>query len=289
MIIHRDLKPENLLLSAEGHIKLTDFDILLIFVFLSFIFFFLHFFFFFEIRLSHIGLIEEGIHEEHLATNSEIDSTLSLNRYTRNTAEMRIRRTRVVGTPDYLAPEILLGTGHGPAVDWWALGVIVFEFVTGIPPFNDETVEQIFRNILSRDIPWTDENMSKDCRDFIDKLLTQDPSQRLGSSGTEKVKCHPFFAEITWETLLDHPFKNDFISLPGDNTYTGNFQRRESRYSKISFTDDETDSSGSQNASFQHFSFKGLDSLLKNGEFDLLSSQSSVESSKSKSDENSSS
>ena len=51
----------------------------------------------------------------------------------------------MIGTPDYLAPEILLGTGHGQSVDWWALGVILFEFITGIPPFNDATAEQIFQ------------------------------------------------------------------------------------------------------------------------------------------------
>lgn len=189
------------------------------------------------------------------------------NRTTRNTAEMRIRRTRVVGTPDYLAPEILLGTGHGPAVDWWALGVIVFEFLTGIPPFNDETVEQIFGNILNRDIPWPEENMTGDAKDFIDKLLTLDPTQRLGSSGTEKVKGHSFFGNITWETLLDKPFKNEFISLPGDNTYTGNFLRRDSRYSRISIPDEENELNASPILpnNFQHFSFKGLDSILSQG------------------------
>jgi serine/threonine protein kinase len=62
------------------------------------------------------------------------------------------RRYSFVGTPDYLAPEVLLGTGHSFSVDWWALGVIVFEFLTGIPPFNDETEQNIFENILNRSI-----------------------------------------------------------------------------------------------------------------------------------------
>ena len=60
------------------------------------------------------------------------------------------KRYSFVGTPDYLAPEVILGTGHGKAVDWWALGVILFEFLTGCPPFNAETPQQIFENILNR-------------------------------------------------------------------------------------------------------------------------------------------
>lgn len=59
---------------------------------------------------------------------------------------------RIFGTPDYLAPELLLMQGHGPAVDWWALGVCLYEFMTGIPPFNDETPEKVFENILNKSI-----------------------------------------------------------------------------------------------------------------------------------------
>lgn len=57
---------------------------------------------------------------------------------------------RILGTPDYLAPELLLSQGHGPSVDYWALGVCLYEFMTGIPPFNDETPQKVFENILKR-------------------------------------------------------------------------------------------------------------------------------------------
>jgi serine/threonine-protein kinase greatwall len=57
---------------------------------------------------------------------------------------------RILGTPDYLAPELLLMQGHGKGVDWWALGVCLYEFLTGVPPFNDETPQKVFDNILSR-------------------------------------------------------------------------------------------------------------------------------------------
>lgn len=51
------------------------------------------------------------------------------------------RKRKAVGTPDYLAPELLLGAGHGPEVDWWSLGVVTYEFITGVPPFNADTPE----------------------------------------------------------------------------------------------------------------------------------------------------
>jgi serine/threonine protein kinase len=64
---------------------------------------------------------------------------------------------KIVGTPDYLSPEILLGTGHSPAVDWWAVGVMVYEFLVGYPPFTDESPEKIFQNILNHSIDWPDD------------------------------------------------------------------------------------------------------------------------------------
>jgi serine/threonine protein kinase len=64
---------------------------------------------------------------------------------------------RIVGTPDYMAPEIINGTStNNPTIDWWSLGCMLFEFICGLPPFNDETVEQIYDNIVNRRIPWDD-------------------------------------------------------------------------------------------------------------------------------------
>ena len=64
-------------------------------------------------------------------------------------------KTTVAGTPDYLAPELLLGTGHGTSVDMWALGICAFEFLTGCPPFNDTSIELIFQRILDRSMSLT--------------------------------------------------------------------------------------------------------------------------------------
>ncbi|KAM3929132.1 serine/threonine-protein kinase greatwall [Leptodactylus fuscus] len=130
---------------------------------------------------------------------------------------------KILGTPDYLAPELLLGKSHGPAVDWWALGVCLFEFLTGIPPFNDETPAQVFQNILKRDIPWPedDETLSVNAHDAIDILLTLDNTKR---AGLKELKAHPFFHAIEWENLQNMPMP--FIPQPDDETDTTYFEAR---------------------------------------------------------------
>ena len=91
------------------------------------------------------------------------------------------KQSRILGTPDYLAPELLLGQGHGAPVDWWALGVCLYEFMTGIPPFNDDSPSLVFDNILSLNIEWPqgEEALSLNAVQCIMSLLCLDPSLRL--------------------------------------------------------------------------------------------------------------
>ncbi|KAI8826995.1 uncharacterized protein EV422DRAFT_490988 [Fimicolochytrium jonesii] len=107
------------------------------------------------------------------------------------------------GTPDYLAPESILGLGQGTSVDWWALGVILYEFIVGVPPFHAPTPTQVFENILTHRIDWCDEevDMSAEARDLMESLMCQDIETRLGTRGAKEVKRHPFFKELNWETL----------------------------------------------------------------------------------------
>ncbi|KFV49768.1 Serine/threonine-protein kinase greatwall, partial [Tyto alba] len=130
---------------------------------------------------------------------------------------------RILGTPDYLAPELLLTKPHGCAVDWWALGVCLFEFLTGIPPFNDETPTQVFQNILKRDIPWPEgeEKLSDNAQNAIDILLTIDSIKR---AGLKELKHHPFFHGVDWDNLQNQTMP--FIPQPDDETDTSYFEAR---------------------------------------------------------------
>ncbi|KAH1091612.1 hypothetical protein J1N35_018869 [Gossypium stocksii] len=178
-VIHRDLKPDNLLIGQDGHIKLTDFG------------------------LSKVGLINStddlsgpSFGSSGLMEDDEPKEQISPKRERR-------QKHSVVGTPDYLAPEILLGMGHGATADWWSVGIILFELLVGLPPFNAETPPLIFDNIMNRNIPWpkVPEEMSYEAYDLIDKLLTENPVQRLGATGASEVKQHVFFKDINWSTL----------------------------------------------------------------------------------------
>ncbi|XP_035658622.1 serine/threonine-protein kinase greatwall-like isoform X2 [Branchiostoma floridae] len=130
---------------------------------------------------------------------------------------------RVLGTPDYLAPELLLGKKHGAGVDWWSLGVCLFEFLTGVPPFNDQTPDLVFQNILHRDIPWPEgeEALSDQARDAINSLLSMEDYNRPGPT---ELQSHPLFKGLDWANL--HDMAAPFVPCPDDDTDTSYFEAR---------------------------------------------------------------
>ncbi|XP_005105833.1 uncharacterized protein LOC101852430 [Aplysia californica] len=127
---------------------------------------------------------------------------------------------RILGTPDYLAPEILLQKPHSFSVDWWALGVCLYEFLTGLPPFNDQTPEAVFENILNRNIVWPEgeEALSEDAQSAVEQLLTMDVERRPTAKG---VKAMPFFTALDWSSVLH--MEAPFVPQPDDNMDTTYF------------------------------------------------------------------
>lgn len=185
-IVHRDLKPDNLLITALGHIKLTDFG------------------------LSKMGLMS-------LATNlyeGYIDSE------TRQFSDKQ-----VYGTPEYIAPEVILRQGYGKPVDWWSMGIILYEFLIGCVPFFGETPEELFAHTVNDDIEWPAEDdwaIAPEAKDLIQQLLQQNPRERLGIGGAHEVKEHIYFGnEVDWNSLLRQ--KAEFVPQLANDDDTSYF------------------------------------------------------------------
>lgn len=102
-----------------------------------------------------------------------------------------------MGTPDYFAPEVILKLPYDYKIDWWALGICLYEMVCGFPPFNDEDVQKIFENILNHEIsfPEDDEKLSKNLEDAILTLLDNDPNTR---ADFDVILHIGYFQDVDW-------------------------------------------------------------------------------------------
>ncbi|XP_075397229.1 microtubule-associated serine/threonine-protein kinase 4 isoform X3 [Tenrec ecaudatus] len=200
-IVHRDLKPDNLLVTSMGHIKLTDFG------------------------LSKVGLMSmtTNLYEGHI----EKDAREFLDK-------------QVCGTPEYIAPEVILRQGYGKPVDWWAMGIILYEFLIGCVPFFGDTPEELFGQVISDEINWPekDEAPPPNAQDLITVLLRQNPLERLGTGGAYEVKQHRFFRSLDWNSLLRQ--KAEFIPQLESEDDTSYFDTRSEKYHHME-TEEEDD------------------------------------------------
>ncbi|XP_045650186.1 microtubule-associated serine/threonine-protein kinase 4 isoform X2 [Ursus americanus] len=214
-IVHRDLKPDNLLVTSMGHIKLTDFG------------------------LSKVGLMSmtTNLYEGHI----EKDAREFLDK-------------QVCGTPEYIAPEVILRQGYGKPVDWWAMGIILYEFLVGCVPFFGDTPEELFGQVISDEINWPekDEAPPPDAQDLITLLLRQNPLERLGTGGAYEVKQHRFFRSLDWNSLLRQ--KAEFIPQLESEDDTSYFDTRSEKYHHMETEEEDDTNDEDFNVEIRQFS-----------------------------------
>uniref|UniRef100_A0A7N0U5A1 non-specific serine/threonine protein kinase n=2 Tax=Kalanchoe fedtschenkoi TaxID=63787 RepID=A0A7N0U5A1_KALFE len=175
-VIYRDLKPENILIHQDGHVILTDFD-------LSFL------------TSCKPQVIKHPLPKNRRRSRSQPPPTF--------VAEPVSQSNSFVGTEEYIAPEIITGVGHSSAIDWWALGIFLYEMLYGRTPFRGKNRKKTFSNILHKDLTFPSSiPVSLAARQLIHALLNKDPASRLGStSGSNEIKKHPFFKDINWPLI----------------------------------------------------------------------------------------
>lgn len=165
-VIYRDLKPENCLLDANGHLLLTDFG------------------------LSKVALPGSRGHTGSVATTATAESDDGC-------------CNSILGTLEYMAPEVVLGKKYDRAVDWWSFGALGFDLITGNPPFRGRNNAKIQENIVKQKLvlPYF---LSPDAKDLLTRLLRKEPRKRLGANmpkDLDTIKSHRFFRKIDWVRL----------------------------------------------------------------------------------------
>ncbi|XP_078434168.1 protein kinase superfamily protein [Wolffia australiana] len=188
-VIYRDLKPENVLVREDGHIMLSDFDL--------------------SLRCAASPVLLRSPPSDQascaipcLAASRDPGSTVMM------VAEPAAARSEsFVGTHEYLAPEIVKGESHGSTVDWWTVGIFLYELLYGRTPFKGETEEETLANIVFKELYFPPVPAVTDqARDLVRALLAKDPARRLGRArGAAEIKRHGFFRGLNWALIRSAP------------------------------------------------------------------------------------
>lgn len=165
-------------------------------------------------------------------------------------AKQVIDRTYTLcGTPDYLAPEVIIGQGHGKGVDWWTLGVLIFEMLASFPPFYDDDPMKTYAKIMHAAIEFP-KHFSPEAIDLISGLLHPKVTKRLGvlKGGAKRIKNHAWFSGFDWDALYDRKLKAPFLPQIQNSEDMSNFAEPEAEDEQFDFPPYQDDGSGWENA-----------------------------------------
>ena len=189
--MHRDLKPENILIDSTGHLKLTDFGLS---------------------KGKTDGESYKWLKDYYKSEKKDIEEFKGMN------------GKRIIGSPHYIAPEMISKGQSTAAADWWALGIILFELLMGFPPYNGESPSEVFENIVKdrkeaeMNIGYNDDQISPEAAELVNVLLERDINKRLEAA--KKIREYEFFQGVNWDKLReeDAPFVPQ-VSSEADVTY----------------------------------------------------------------------
>lgn len=158
--------------------------------------------------LHSIGVIYRDLKLENILMNSSghiLLTDFGLSVYDKNNPgpEPNNIMNDIVGTPEYLAPEIVDGQSYTCIVDWWSFGILIYEMLHGYPPFCSDDTEVLFKLISKCDLSsrLQRDKLSSKAKSIIKKLLKRNPSKRLGSNGAAEIKDHSFFSDVDFQSL----------------------------------------------------------------------------------------
>ncbi|KAL3625101.1 Serine/threonine-protein kinase AGC1-5 [Castilleja foliolosa] len=263
-IVYRDLKPENILVREEGHIMLSDFDLSL------------------RCSVSPMLVKSSPVHNSHSSSSTPggllyddtsfrggciqpsgfFPSLLSSKKNRKSKSDSGlvnlpelmaeptdVRSMSFVGTHEYLAPEIIRGEGHGSAVDWWTLGIFLYELLHGTTPFKGSGNRDTLCNVVGQPLKFPEgSQVSFHARDLIKGLLVKEPHKRIAyKRGATEIKQHPFFEGVNW--ALVRSATPPYVPEPVD------FGQYASKESSDCSGGDHGNKSGSTDSSYVEFEY----------------------------------